>query len=248
VFLLLLSSEVEFLKAVIRRMIGVNHNEESRNQWLAETLAALPAGLRLLDAGAGQLRNKPLCSHLQYISQDFCQYEGIGDEQGLQTGVWDTSNIDIVCDIVNIPEPEASFDVILCSEVFEHLPDALAALDEFCRLLKPGGRLIITAPFASFVHFAPYHYASGFSRYWYEYHLPLRNFEIQKLIPNGDWFSIAKQETLRLPSMARQYGDWCWPLAYLISGFSVLYFLLRGRGRQADDLACFGWHCIAVKN
>jgi ubiquinone/menaquinone biosynthesis C-methylase UbiE len=184
---------------------------------------------------------------LIYLSQDICQYEGSGDGEGLQTGTWDTSKIDLVCDIVNIPEPDASFDVILCSEVFEHLPDAIKALDEFARLLKPGGRLIITAPFASFVHFAPYHYATGFSRYWYEYHLPLRNFEIQELTPNGDWFSYAKQELLRLPSMARSYGDRFWPLAYLVTAVGIMYFLLRGNSRMADDVASFGWHCVAVK-
>lgn len=237
------------MKEVIRRMVGVDHNEDVRNQWLAETLRSLPTGSRLLDAGAGELRNRPFCTHLQYVSQDFCQYEGAGDAQGLQTGTWDTSKIDIICDIMDIPESDASFDVILCSEVFEHLPNALGALDEFTRLLKPGGKLIITAPFASYVHFAPYHYATGFSRYWYEFHLPLRNFKLQYLAPNGDWFSVAKQEALRLPSMARRYGDWCWPLAYLASGLNVFYFMLRGSsGRAADDVACFGWHCIAVKD
>lgn len=236
------------MKESLKKGIGINVNEETRNQWLTQTLAAIPSGLRILDAGAGELRNKPLCAHLIYVSQDACQYEGAGDAQGLQTGTWDTSKIDMVCDIVDIPEPEASFDVILCSEVFEHLPDALKALDEFARLLKPGGKLILTAPFASLVHFAPHHYATGFSRYWYEYHLPMRNFEIQQLTANGDWFTYAKQEILRLPSMARRYGDWCWPLAYLVAGAGLFYFSLRGKSRQANDVACFGWHCIAVKN
>lgn len=222
-------------------------NEDARNRWLANTLENIPQGLRILDAGAGELRNKSLCTHLIYVSQDFCQYDGRGDAQGLQAGTWDTSKIDLVCDITNIPEPDASFDAVLCSEVFEHLPDPLKALDEFARLLKPSGRLILTAPFASLVHFAPYHYASGFSRYWYEYHLPRRGFEIQELTPNGDWFSYTKQEMLRLPAMARRYGDWCWPLAYLVAGIGLIYFLLRGKSRRADDLACFGWHCIAVK-
>lgn len=235
------------MKDSIKKIIGINANEEARNRWLAHTLGAIPAGMRILDAGAGELRNKPLCDHLTYVSQDVCQYEGGGDAQGLQMGTWDTSKIDLVCDIVNIPESESSFDVILCSEVFEHLPDALKALDEFARLLKPGGKLIVTAPFASLVHFAPYHYATGFSRYWYEYHLPPRNFEIQELTPNGDWFSYAKQEMLRLPGMARRYGDWCWPLAYLVAGIGFIYFSLRGKSRSSTDVACFGWHCVAVK-
>lgn len=235
------------MKELIKDIIGINANEEARNRWLTQTLSAIPRGLRILDAGAGELRNKPLCTHLIYVSQDVCQYEGKGDAQGMQTGTWDTSKIDLVCDIVDVPQPDASFDVILCSEVFEHLPDALKALDEFERLLKPGGKLILTAPFASFVHFAPYHYATGFSRYWYEYHLPPRNFEIKELTPNGDWFSYVKQEIVRLPRMARRYGDWCWPLAHLVAGIGLIYFSLRGKPRTAEDVACFGWHCVAVK-
>lgn len=60
-------------------------NEENRQVWLRKTLSALPQGVRILDAGAGKLRNRPLCGHLAYVSQDFCQYEGRGDGKGLQT-------------------------------------------------------------------------------------------------------------------------------------------------------------------
>ncbi len=235
------------MKNSLKKIVGVNVNEETRNNWLAQTLASIPSGEHILDAGAGELRNKHLCGHLNYVSQDFCQYEGKGDALGLQTKVWDTSKIDLVCDIVNIPQPDCSFDLILCSEVFEHLPDPLKALSEFRRLLKPGGKLILTAPFASLVHFAPYHYSTGFSRYWYEYHLPVSGFRVQELTPNGDWFSYTKQEILRLPCMARRYGDWCWPLAYLVAGVALVYLSIRGRSKPADDLACFGWHCVAVK-
>lgn len=235
------------MKEKIRRYTRTNANEDDRQLWLAKTLAAIPTGLRILDAGAGELRNKPLCAHLKYISQDICEYDGNGDKQGLHTGMWDTSRIDLVCDILEIPEPESSFDVILCSEVFEHLPDALKAMDEFFRLLKPAGKLIITAPFSSLVHFAPFHYATGFSKYWYEYHLPLRNFEIKELTPNGDWFSYVRQEIFRLPGMARKFGDRWWPLAYFLAGVAVIYFSLRDKSKRSDDTACFGWHCVAQK-
>jgi SAM-dependent methyltransferase len=235
------------VKALFKKWLRIDSNENSRQQWLLQTLRAIPPGLRLLDAGAGELRNRPLCSHLIYVSQDACQYEGKGDNKGLQTGAWDTSQIDLVCDILNIPEPDASFDAILCSEVFEHLPDAVKALDEFERLLKPGGILITTAPFASLVHFAPYHFATGFSRYWYEYHLPAKHFSIRELRANGDWFAMTRQEILRMPRMARQYGDRCWPLAYMLAGMGLVYFAIRGRTRSAEDMSCFGWHCVAIK-
>ena len=236
------------MKRDLKVWLDINTNEDKRNLWLRQTLGSLPAGLRILDAGAGELRNKILCEHLHYVSQDVCQYEGSGDRKGLHTGTWDTSRIDIVCDITSIPEPDASFDAILCSEVFEHLTDPLQALDEFRRLLKPGGKIIFTAPFSSLVHFAPYHFTTGFSRYWYEHHLPLRGLEIVELQANGDWFSFARQELLRLPSMARRYGHWAWPFAYLVVAVGLVYFGLGGKRRSADDVACFGWHCVAIKN
>lgn len=235
------------MRNLLKKVVGANENEEFRQEWLKKILAAVPAGHRLLDAGAGELQNKKWCKHLSYVSQDVCQYEGTGNAQGFQVGTWNTSAIDIVCDIISILAPDASFDAILCSEVFEHLPDPLKALDEFARLLKPGGILILTAPFASFVHFAPYHYATGFSRYWYEYHFPIRNFDITELTANGDWFSYLKQEILRFPKMAKKYCDWCWPFAYVIAGIALAYFFVRGKSKSADDVACLGWNCIATK-
>jgi len=225
-----------------------NINELNRQEWLKKTLASLPAGSRVLDAGAGELQNRLHCAHLEYVSQDFCQYEGVvgGLDEGIQKASWDTSRIDLVCDITAIPAPDASFDAILCSEVLEHVPEPTHALDEFARLLKPGGVMILTAPFASSVHMAPYHFCSGFSKYWYEHHLALRGFEVNELIPNGDWYALLRQEITRLGGLERQRGSWTWPLAYCYALLGMLYFKLRHK-KRAEDLACFGWQCVATK-
>jgi SAM-dependent methyltransferase len=135
-------------------------NEPNRQAWLKQTLGTLPNGVRLLDAGAGELRNRKYCGHLDYVSQDFCQYQGTkggAHDEGLQSRHWDTTRIDLVSDITAIPSPDASFDVVLCSEVLEHVPEPTHALDEFTGLLKPDGVMILTAPFSSNVHMAPYH-------------------------------------------------------------------------------------------
>ncbi len=230
-------------------MLISNINERNRQAWLKKTLRSLPAGYRILDAGAGELQNRKHCMHLEYVSQDFCEYKGQrgAPAEGLHSKSWDTSRIDLVSDITDIPAPDGSFDAILCSEVLEHVPEPTCVLDEFARLLKPGGTLILTAPFASLVQMAPYHYCTGFSRYWYECHLPPRGFKILELSPNGDWFSYCKQELMRLGSMARRYRDNLWPLGYILGAFAALYFALRG-GKPADDVACFGYHVMAVKN
>jgi len=224
-------------------------NEITRQVWLKKALSALPAGTRLLDAGAGELQNRKHCEHFIYVSQDFCQYEGVkaGLKEGLQSKAWDTSRIDLVSDITTIPAPDASFDAILCSEVLEHVPEPTHALDEFARLLKPGGVIILTAPFASNVHMAPYHFCSGFSKYWYMHNLGSRGFVIKELTANGDWYALLRQEIIRLGSLERSKGNWAWPLAYAYALLGLLYFKLRSK-KHAEDLACFGWQCVAVKS
>jgi SAM-dependent methyltransferase len=222
-------------------------NDTARAAWVEQALAKVPAGGRILDAGAGEQRFKPCCSHLQYVAQDFAQYDGTGDGHGLQMGSWDQSKLDLVCDITAVPEPEASFDAVLCVEVFEHLPEPLLALKEFARLVKPGGHLILTAPFCSLTHFAPYHFATGFSRYYYETHLPAHGFRIEELTPNGNYFEYLAQELRRLPEMSRQYAGHRW------SGTAKLAqsWLLRALGRcSATDTASsevlhFGYHVRA---
>ena len=50
-------------------------------------------------------------------------------------------------DLQNLSFPDNSFDVIISSEVFEHIPNAYLAFQEIHRVLKPGGRHIFTIPF-----------------------------------------------------------------------------------------------------
>lgn len=42
-------------------------------------------------------------------------------------------------DALNLPFPDASFDVVICSQVYEHVPDAKRMMDEIYRVLKAGG-------------------------------------------------------------------------------------------------------------
>lgn len=229
-------------------MVGTS-NESTRKAWLKKTLAAIPPGKRLLDAGAGELANKAYCEHLDYLSQDLCQYEGRGDERGLQTGGWDTKEIDIVCDVTDVPEDDASFDVILCSEVLEHLPDPQKALAEFHRLLKPDGKLVLTAPFCSLTHFAPYHYCSGFNRYFYEHHLEKLGFAVDEVTANGNYFEYLAQEIRRIPSMAEKYGAGELPFLGRCAVKILLKILERfsARDTASDEVLCYGYQVVARK-
>ena len=45
-----------------------------------------------------------------------------------------------------LPFPDASFPCVLCSQVIEHVPKESPILDELCRVLQPGGRLVLGTP------------------------------------------------------------------------------------------------------
>lgn len=49
-------------------------------------------------------------------------------------------------DLTRIQEPDESFDVVLCNDVLEHIPDDAAAMRELVRILKPGGWAILQVP------------------------------------------------------------------------------------------------------
>lgn len=49
-------------------------------------------------------------------------------------------------DALRLPFPDGCFDRVICSEVFEHIPDDGGAMEELFRVLRPGGTLAATVP------------------------------------------------------------------------------------------------------
>lgn len=67
--------------------------------------------------------------------------------------------LDLACDLNKpLPLPDNRYDTILISEVFEHIaePDMLWA--ELTRILKPGGKMLVSVPFLYKIHEAPHDY------------------------------------------------------------------------------------------
>ncbi len=88
--------------------------------------------------------------------------------------------VDIVGDAHHLPMiSDASFDVILCTEVLEHLHTPVLAIAEFHRILRPGGLLLLTTRFIFPLHDVPGDYYR-YTKYGLR-HL-LRAFEIEELM------------------------------------------------------------------
>jgi 2-polyprenyl-3-methyl-5-hydroxy-6-metoxy-1,4-benzoquinol methylase len=126
------------------------------------TLKKLP-----IDLGQGEL-NKRLRSKTQgkIIAESLVPYGDnkmaldVGCREGIQTKWleskgYEVTSIDIVkiyhnCQIVDIdkglPFKDNSFDLVWSSEVIEHLIDPQKSIDEFKRVLKSGGKIILTTP------------------------------------------------------------------------------------------------------
>jgi len=61
----------------------------------------------------------------------------------------------IICELSAIPQPDQTYDSILCNAVLEHVEDPEASMLEFNRLLKDQGYLVVSVPFLQPFHPTP---------------------------------------------------------------------------------------------
>jgi len=127
----------------------------------------------------------------EYLSRYFCQVTGIDiDEKAIIFAKNKFQKEGLLFEIgdgMNMKYESNSFDVVVCSQVYEHVPDAKKLMSEIYRVLKPGGIVYFAAgnrimlnephynlPFLSLIprYFAHmYVKASGKGKFYYEKHL-----------------------------------------------------------------------------
>ena len=121
-------------------------------------------------------------------------------------------------------------------------------MKEFSRILKPGGTLIITFPYGTVVHFAPYFFSSGYSEFMFEEWCRMYGLRVLEKTYNGNYFSVLQQEMERLPGVADTYG------VHMGTWDKFLARLLRRKLRNmsmiskgSETLHCFGLFFVAEK-
>jgi SAM-dependent methyltransferase len=164
-----------------------------------EAAASVAKGSLVLDAGAGQGRYKSDFSHTSYFGVDLA----IGDN------AWDYSNLDAYSDLVALPFADNTFDAVLCIQVLEHVPEPLSVLREIARVLKPGGRLFLSAPQSWAQHQKPH----DFFRY--------TSYGLRHL------FERAGMHTESIRNM----GDYFWYLSFMLFNINQWIFPRGMRGR-----------------
>ncbi|MFP5489326.1 MAG: class I SAM-dependent methyltransferase [Acidimicrobiia bacterium] len=114
----------------------------------------LRPGDRVLDVGAGFGRHVYECARrgARVVALDYAADEVVQTRDTLaamvEAGEIPEDRLIGVLrgDACRLPFPDAAFDVVITSEVLEHIQDDVAALAEMVRVLKPGGRFAATVP------------------------------------------------------------------------------------------------------
>ena len=89
---------------------------------------------RVLDLGSGEAPYASLFPHERYVTADL------------------QSDADVRCDATTLPFAASAFDLVICTEMLEHVPDPDTTLQEIRRVLTDDGTLILATPLTWGVH------------------------------------------------------------------------------------------------
>jgi SAM-dependent methyltransferase len=177
----------------------INSSQIYLERFLEQASASIPLGALVLDAGAGDCRYQPLFAQARYESADFCQAE-----PGFAY-----AEVTYVCDLASIPVEDCRFDLVVCTQVLEHVPEPKAVLQELFRVLKPGARLWLTTPLFYAEHMAPYDYFR-YTRFGLDHLLRSVGFHIERVEPLEGYYGTLSYQlesgARNLPASPRLYG------------------------------------------
>jgi SAM-dependent methyltransferase len=115
------------------------------DQFAAAAGRSVGPGAIVLDAGAGSSPYRRHFAHATYESADFGQ-----------AAKHYAPDLTYVCDLSEIPVADGRYELVLLSQVLEHLPEPMAVIGELHRVLAPGGRLWTSCPLYYEEHDVPY--------------------------------------------------------------------------------------------
>ncbi len=195
--------------------------------------AAIVRG-RVLDVGAGSVgryRNLFDCSEYVRLDRE------------------STANVDVVGSPDAIPFPDGSFDSIVCTQVIGDIYDVQKAFLEFYRVLKPGGRILLTEALFDSMHDDPYDYWR-FTRNSFRRLAEDAGFAVDAIEERGGYWSVRAQMLIRyLINRFDLYHRWYWRACDILAQLYArpLMWLDRHDGSEAARAFSHGFILIASK-
>lgn len=147
------------------------------------------------------------------------------------------------------PVEDASVDLVLATETLEHIPDPAVFLAEARRVLRPGGRLLLTVPFAARWHYVPHDYWR-FTPSSLRDLLVAAGFADPVVTARGNEVTVAayKAMALMLPALLPAEGGLSARrvAALALVPLVLLLALIGGLSlRRAGSVDCLGWTASA---
>ncbi len=230
------------------KRVRLNSSRVYLEQFLAEAGKSVKPTQRVLDAGAGDCKYRSYFDHAIYESADFCQMDSM---------IY--GKITYECDLASIPVEDERFDIVICTQVIEHVRNPLEVIKELYRVLKPGGRLYLTTPLFYAEHHAPYDYYR-YTQYGLRYLVEEAGFIVQIVERLEGYFGVLSYQleraAIELPVKPNRYGNKWWsyfaiPIVLLVKPMFFILSLLFARldvsFKITDTGMCKNYALIAVK-
>lgn len=119
------------------------HDETYLRHYVELVIRYAPSGSRILDLGCGNGISSRLLNQADFdvvgtdISALFLE----------EAQEWENPKLRYkVCDVLELPFENNSFDVICSNELIEHLPDVETALTGMIRVVRKGGKVVLSGP------------------------------------------------------------------------------------------------------
>jgi len=142
-----------FVSRMAFGLIGVPHlGFRARAKIIFKEILQSPKSTRILDAGCGYgLYALTLAEKGYYVDSIDLDQKRIGSLNALrQESPASRERISAhQGSLTNLPFFDNSYDLIICSDVIEHIADDQASVRELARVLKSGGKLILSVPYNS---------------------------------------------------------------------------------------------------
>jgi SAM-dependent methyltransferase len=157
--------------------------------------AATAPGAQVLDVGAGDAPYRELFAHADYRTSDWTASPHPG-----------ARSADVIGSAEALPLADAELDVVLCTQVLEHVPDPAGVLAELHRILRPGGRLYLSAPLVWELHELPHDYYR-YTQPALEHLLGAAGFADVEVRPRTDSFTALAQLMTNVSWQLGRAGD-----------------------------------------